>query len=360
MGKSRDLFDDSTMSFGEHLEVLRIHLWKALIGLFVCVIGSLFVGDRVIDIVRKPIDDALREQNEIDAIDDTGEVTLSTIWEQLKQSFSEQPASAPDEEPPPAPEPELSPNEIRIEVSAAELAAALNRSIKPSAAAKEFEFSPGEPEGSIELVIAAPEFQQLERVVEDQNRAVTLTVQEAFMTYLKVSFITGLVIASPWVIYQLWLFVAAGLYPHERKYVYIFLPISIGLFFTGACFCFFAVFPFILNFLLGFNKILHVVPQIRLSEWISFAVLLPVMFGISFQLPLVMLFLERISVFSVTDYREKRKMAVLAISIISMFLTPADPMSMLMMMFPLLFLYELGILMCAMSPTQTAFTEEFE
>ncbi|MFH1299996.1 MAG: twin-arginine translocase subunit TatC, partial [Planctomycetota bacterium] len=184
---------------------------------------------------------------------------------------------------------------------------------------------------------------------------VTLAVQEAFTTiYLKVSFVAGLIFASPWVIYQIWLFVAAGLYPHERKYVYIYLPISIILFLGGALFCFYAVFPFVLSFLLGFNKLLGVNPQIRLSEWISFAITLPVMFGLSFQLPLVMLFLERISVFSVKDYHEKRRMAILIISIISMLMTPADPMSMILMMIPLIVLYELGILMCKFFPNATA------
>ncbi|MEQ9066602.1 MAG: twin-arginine translocase subunit TatC, partial [Gimesia chilikensis] len=122
---------------------------------------------------------------------------------------------------------------------------------------------------------------RINNIEDTMAEPVTLAVQEAFTTiYLKVSFVAGLVLASPWVIYQIWLFVAAGLYPHERKYVYIYLPISIFLFLGGALFCFYAVFPFVLNFLLGFNKLLGVNPQIRLSEWISFAITLPLMFGL--------------------------------------------------------------------------------
>ena len=199
---------------------------------------------------------------------------------------------------------------------------------------------------ALEIRIAAPEFQQLETVIDRQNQTVTLNVQEAFMTYLKVAFIAGLLIASPWVFREIWMFVAAGLYPHERKYIYIYLPMSLFLFTGGAVFCFYAVFPFVLKFLLSFNAMLDVNPQIRLSEWINFAVMLPVMFGVSFQLPLVMLFLERISVFEISDYREKRRMAILVIAFLSMILTPADPMSMLLMMFPLTLLYELGIILC--------------
>ena len=113
-------------------------------------------------------------------------------------------------------------------------------------------------------------------------------------------------------------------------------------------FCFKLVFPFVLHFLLGFNKLMNVQPQIRLSEWISFAIMLPLMFGLSFQLPLVMLFLERISVFDVETYQTKRRMAILVIAVVSMMMTPADPASMLLMMFPLIGLYELGIMMCRM------------
>ena len=144
----------------------------------------------------------------------------------------------------------------------------------------------------------------------------------------------------------MWLFVAAGLYPHERRYVYIYFPFSLGLFVGGALFCFYFVFPFILNFLLGYNKVLGVQPQIRLSDWVSFALMLPIMFGLSFQLPLVMMFLERIGIFEVQVYRDKRRFAVLVIAFLAMILTPAEPVSMMMMMCPMIALYELGILLC--------------
>ena len=210
----------------------------------------------------------------------------------------------------------------------------------------------------VTLPLWAPEFREFRETSANVRKPVTLNVQEAFVTYLKVAFISGFLLASPWVFYQLWLFVAAGLYPHEQKYVYIYLPMSLVLFLGGAVFCFFAVFPFVLHFLLSFNAWLGVQPQIRLSEWISFAIILPLMFGISFQLPMVMLFLERISIFDAVTYRQKRRMAVLVIAILSMFLTPADPMSMLLMMLPLIVLYELGIILCAYSPVKSPFEAE--
>jgi len=174
----------------------------------------------------------------------------------------------------------------------------------------------------------------------------TDTPDEAFMIYLKVSLILGVIISSPWIFYQLWLFIGAGLYSHERKYVYTYLPLSIFLFLGGVAFCFFGVIPFVLKFLFEFNTWLGLRPEIKMANWITFALMVSVMFGVSFQLPLVMLFLERISLVSAKLYREKRRHAILVIAFLSMVLTPSDPVSMMMMMIPLCVLYEFGILLC--------------
>jgi sec-independent protein translocase protein TatC len=367
MAKSKDLFDDATMSFGEHLEVLRVHLWRALIGVTICVIVSLFVGDKIFAVVRKPIDDALTKYGATipETADAERPFSIWDAWDYVSGYFTREPGEEEGEGASPtgaAAEPSHD-GTIEIQFNRAELARILaaddaaNGKQPPPA-----ETEPVDPESMVTLPIWSPAFAQLQTemasVRERQNQAVTLTVQEAFFAYLKVSFVAGFVIASPWVFYQMWLFVAVGLYPHERHYVYIYLPISIGLFLGGSVFCFYAVFPFVLEFLLGFNKLLEISPQIRLSEWISFAIMLPLMFGISFQMPLVMLFLERLSIFAAKDYREKRRLAVLVIAVISMLLTPADPMSMILMMIPLVLLYELGIVMCKFTSAKSPFDAE--
>lgn len=369
MAKSKDLFDDSTMSFGEHLEVLRIHLWRAIIGLVLCTIVALFFGDTIIGIVRRPIDNALEDYGvgQEHVVGDPGQFSL---WESVRGVFTgESPGAQGDSKTAQQVELEaadLDERTIIVEFDRERLERLLGNKADVATDGTEATATklngvenaqPQTAENTVKIPISSDWFVKLERVAKRQQQAVTLTVQEAFLAYLKVAIISGLVISSPWVFYQLWLFVAAGLYPHERKYVYIYLPVSVTLFLGGAVFCFYLVFPFVLTFLLGFNKMLEVQPQIRLSEWISFAIMLPVMFGISFQLPLVMLFMERISIFEAADYRAKRRMAILVIAIISMFLTPADPMSMLMMMFPLIGLYELGIYMCGFSPAKRPFEE---
>jgi sec-independent protein translocase protein TatC len=187
----------------------------------------------------------------------------------------------------------------------------------------------------------------------DDNRIklVALSTQEPFMIKIKASLLAGTVLASPAIFYFLWSFVAAGLYPHEKKYVHIFLPFSLGLFLAGALLAFFFVFPPMLDFFLGYNKALDIEIEPRISEWIDLALLLPVAFGASFQLPLVMLFLQRIGIFTVSSYLASWRMSILVMAIVAMVITPTgDPQTMLMMLVPLSFLYFGGILLCKWMP----------
>ena len=158
-----------------------------------------------------------------------------------------------------------------------------------------------------------------------------------------------------------WLFIAPGLYSHEKRYVYMFLPISLVLFWSGAAMAFFVVFRFVLKFLFQFNRALDIQTDPRISEWIGFVLILPLGFGIAFQLPLVMFFLNRIGIFSIQAYLETWRIAVLVIFVISMFLTPADPMSMIMMAGPLTGLYFLGVAMAKWMPRgRNPFTEAYD
>jgi len=178
----------------------------------------------------------------------------------------------------------------------------------------------------------------------------SLTVTEPFMIWMKAGLITGLILALPVVMYFLWCFVAEGLYPHEKKYVHIFLPISILLFIAGVSLAFFFVFEPVLGFLFSFNRQMGIAPQMRINDWLSFVMFLPLGFGVAFQLPLVMLFMNRINLFSVEDYLDKWRIAVMCIFVLSMILTPADPISMLLLAIPLTLLYFLGVGMCQWMP----------
>jgi sec-independent protein translocase protein TatC len=170
---------------------------------------------------------------------------------------------------------------------------------------------------------------------------------------MKAALLLGFVLASPFVFYFVWQFVASGLYMHERRYVHIFLPFSLGLFLAGAALAFFVAIRFVLRFLLLFYEMMGVELDARLSDWISFVMILPLGFGISFQLPLVMLFLERIGIFTVNTYKSHWRISVLVIAFLSMVLTPSDPGSMLLMAGPLTLLYFGGIQLCQWMPRRT-------
>jgi sec-independent protein translocase protein TatC len=192
-------------------------------------------------------------------------------------------------------------------------------------------------------------------VVQIDQSVISLAPLETITIWFMVALVSGLVLASPWVFYQAWAFVAAGLYRHERRYVQKYLPFSLGLFLLGVFLCFFFVLPLTLGFLLQFNVYLGVAPTLRLSEWMGFATLLPLIFGVAFQTPLVMLFLERINIFTVQDFRAKRKMAILIITIAAAVLTPGqDPFSMLLLACPMILLYEIGILLIGSNKRQLA------
>jgi sec-independent protein translocase protein TatC len=350
MARSRDLFDDTTMTFGEHLEALRIHLFKAAFGLILAMVITLTWGNWFVDLIRRPIDQALTRNKLLNK----DEVT--NFWSQVTSWF-EKPAVTNSEAGPGNAEQEKAPADqstIFVRVKPSDFLRILHGADPARFPAAK----PEDDEKPVSLALSATEFGNFRQTTEQSNRPVTLNVQEAFMMYIKVAFVAGFIIASPWIFFQMWQFVAAGLYPHERRYVHVYLPLSIGLFLGGALFSFYLALPLMLDFLLSYNRWLGVVPTIRLSEWVSFVILLPLMFGISFQLPLVMLFLERIGIFGANDYRSRRRLAILVMAVASMMLNPGgDVGTMAMMLVPLIILYEFGILLCRHWKTNQPFEE---
>ncbi|TWT62504.1 twin-arginine translocase subunit TatC [Rubinisphaera italica] len=366
--RSKDLFDDSSMSFGDHLEELRYYLIRALLGVILVSIFTLIFGNKLVALVRSPIDRALIRhglgEHRIDDLGDDSFIERFVSWTTSLTEGKKKTEEELEEEATgiPRANARLNGPQIDVQIPQADLLNALHKA-DPGKFPTPVGTSSTDPKAKpaeITLRIRAPEFSIFREVVKKTNRPVTLNVQEAFLTYVKVALVSGVVLSSPWIFFNAWMFVASGLYPHERKFVYLYGSLSLVLFLIGAVFCFYVVFPFILEFLLSFNAWLDVQPQIRLSEWVSFAVFLPLMFGISFQLPLVMVFLNRLNIFTETVYREQRRMAILVIAGLSMILTPSDPASMLLMMFPLIFLYEFGIYLCKLNPAANPFEREGE
>ncbi len=184
----------------------------------------------------------------------------------------------------------------------------------------------------------------LERPLPDtvQGKLVFLSPPEAFFTALKISFFAGIVLALPFVLYQIWKFVEPGLYEHEKKFLLPFMFFSVLFFFLGASFAYFVILPFGLRFLLGFMGDL-LVPQITVGSYISFVIQMILAFGFVFLLPVVVWLLSKLGVINYRVLENNRKFAILVVFIVAAVLTPPDAFSQVMMALPLLALYELSI-----------------
>jgi len=174
---------------------------------------------------------------------------------------------------------------------------------------------------------------------------VALAPADPFIVYLKIALIAGLIISSPWAFYQLWMFVAAGLYPHERRYVHIAVPFSTVLFVTGALFFLYIVAPISLRFFLKFGEFIDVAPNWTLQKYISFITVLMLVFGIAFQTPIAIFILNRTGLVSIQALRAARKFVLLGVFIVAAMATPPDPISQVTLAIPLYCLFELGILL---------------
>jgi sec-independent protein translocase protein TatC len=180
-------------------------------------------------------------------------------------------------------------------------------------------------------------------VLPPDSTMIYTSLPEAFFTYLKVSFVAGIFLASPYIFYQIWRFVGPGLYDTEKKFI---IPIAIfsGFFFIlGGLFAYFIVFPLGFNFFLGYEtEIIRPLPSLK--EYFSFSIKLLFAFGLAFELPLFIFFLARLGIVNSKGLRKHRKYAILMAFIASALLTPPDIISQLLMSGPLVVLYELGIL----------------
>ncbi len=167
---------------------------------------------------------------------------------------------------------------------------------------------------------------------------------EAFFTEMKIAFVAGIFLCSPYIFYQIWQFIAPGLYSHERKWIIPIAFFSALCFSIGAFFGYFVVFPFGFEFFASYtNEYLVFTP--KLDEYLDFVLKLLFAFGIVFELPLFLFFLARLGLVTFEGLKAKRKYAILTSFIVAAALTPPDAISQTMMAVPLCVLYEVGVWM---------------
>jgi sec-independent protein translocase protein TatC len=182
------------------------------------------------------------------------------------------------------------------------------------------------------------------------GRLGAIGLADPFIAYMKITLIAGVIISSPWVFYQLWMFVGAGLYAHERRYVRIAVPFSTILFVAGALFFLFAIARFCLRFFLKFGDMIGVSAFWTFDKYISFVTMLMLVFGLGFQMPIAVFVLNRTGLVSIESFKKSRKYMIVAIVAIAAIATPSpDVVSQIALAIPLYALFELGILLSWLS-----------
>ena len=187
---------------------------------------------------------------------------------------------------------------------------------------------------------------------------IAVEIQETFFTAMKVAFFAGFIISLPVIFWQLWLFLAPGLYDHEKKLVVPFVFFATLMFLLGASFAYYIVVPVGFDFLIAFgNSVVSVLPSI--GKYVGFFTKLLIGFGIAFELPVITFFLAKIGLVNDQMLKDFFRYAVVLIFIISAILTPPDVISQVLMAAPLLILYGVSIYIAKVfNPAQKEEEEE--
>lgn len=328
-----DFFQDTRMSFGDHLDELRTRMWRAIkgLGLFL-ILGFILdgLGDRLhfpwLGIGKPML-----------------KVIIDPVEEQVKQYYADRNNAT----------------KIRLDEARKEGGdQKITRTTEFPGTFRSDEF-PGHTGEVMEVkgtFVFTPTDIYIAGKQGDDNSDSTkqlkgLGIMEAFMVYFKMSLLCGVVLACPWIFYQMWAFIGAGLYPHEKKLIHVYLPYSIGLFMGGCVLCQFVVMPRAVDAMLAFYKWIDVDPDLRLNEWLSFALLMPLVFGASFQTPLVMMFLNKIGLVTFETHKKTWRYAMFILAVTTALICPStDVFSWLSLFIPTFGLYLVGVWICYMWP----------
>jgi len=183
------------------------------------------------------------------------------------------------------------------------------------------------------------------------NRMIYTALTEAFFTQIKVGFFAAAFVSFPVIASQLWLFIAPGLYKHEKGALAPFLVASPVLFLAGASFVYYFIMPMAWRFLLQFQtgadeSVLPIELEARVGEYLGLVMKLILAFGISFQMPVLLVLLARVGIVSADGLVEKRKYAIVGVFVFAAIVTPPDVISQIGLAVPMMILYEISIYAC--------------
>ena len=193
--------------------------------------------------------------------------------------------------------------------------------------------------GAIYDFLALP----LTRELPEGTKMIATGVITPFMIPVKVTSMVAFVLALPFVLYQAWAFVAPGLYSHEKRLVLPLIMSSTGLFVAGMAFCYYFVFGEVFRFIAGFAP-QSITPAPDIEQYLSFVMTMFLAFGITFEVPVVLVVLVRMGLVTVVKLREFRGYFVVVAAVLSAVVTPPDVVSMLALLVPMCLLYEVGII----------------
>mgnify|MGYP001170538587 CR=1 FL=1 len=182
-----------------------------------------------------------------------------------------------------------------------------------------------------------------------ERRLIFTALQETFLTYLKVSFFAAFFLTSPFILIQIWKFIAPGLYDNEKSAILPYLVITPILFFLGGALVYYLIMPLAIKFFLSFesmgsNSSLPIQLEAKVNEYLSLIMRLIFAFGISFQLPILLNLLARVGVVNSEYLKKTRRYVIVIIFTLAAILTPPDPITQVGLAIPLLLLYELSII----------------
>lgn len=310
--KKADTPIDTTMSLGDHLEELRARLILAILGLLVGTAICLFLGRRVIRFIEGPYIREIQKHNiELQKKQTWNDST--NFIEVLCSNILEVMATDPNA-------PDFDPKIVEF------IRKVYTDTIK----------APDQDPNSITTG-------EIKDQIPQNQRLQILAPADAFVGYMKISLISGLILSSPWVFYQLWMFIAAGLYSYERRYVRIAVPFSSALFVIGALFFLFVVAPISLGFFLSFGDYIGVSSNWTFQKYISFITMLMLVFGLGFQTPIAIFVLNRTGLLSIKSLRASRRYVFIGVFAVAAIATPPDVISQITLALPLYVLFELGI-----------------
>ncbi len=193
--------------------------------------------------------------------------------------------------------------------------------------------------------ITAPHFRAMKMlgISQEKSRFLSATYTGPPYAMMKLSLIVALFASSPWIGYQLWAFVSAGLYRNERKYVARFAPASFLLFTAGCAFGYLVLVPYGLYGLVKMLDLDIISPTYSFSEYLSLVTALTIILGCVFQLPLVMIFFAIIGLVRPSTYNKWRRAAIVGIAVFAAIITPADCITIFLVGVPMWLLYEIGV-----------------